>query len=711
MYISNLSLVNYRNFPNAHLKFRSGVNTVIGENGSGKTNLFRAIRLLLDDNMLTAAYRLNEDDFHRGLADWRGHWIIISIEFADISADEAIQALFIHGTGILEKNPVGRATYNLIFRPRKEIRLKLAKLADGDRAGMMDVLSTITSDDYETIFTGRSTADFNNVDFYNSVVGDFENVKFADVAEVPELGSILPKQLSVSKEISFTFVQALRDVIADFKNNRANPLRTLLRYKSGDVDPVAFATITGKVRELNKSIEKWPDVGEISDDIKRTMGDTVGEAYSPSSLTIKSDLPDDADQLFQSLKLFVGEDGESHEGGIHELSLGGANLIYLTLKLLEFKYQKANLSAANFLLIEEPEAHIHTHIQKTLFDRLDYDDTQIIYSTHSTQISEVSNVESMNILGREAGRSEAYQPANGLDSQKVRNIQRYLDAVRSNLLFARSVLLVEGDAEEILIPTLVKKILGVGLDELGISLINVRSTGFENVATLFHDDRIRKRCGIITDLDAAILPTDPVAEDDKSTRIFRRKEKGSQTSGAARKVLLDDFTTGNPWVSTFYAPHTFEVDFIAAGNSSAVASIVGDVYVDPPTITKATTELQSVSISTYGRRILTMANQEGKGWFAILLASKVNHKTAIPTYILEALKFAHPTVSSEIWFNILQYRLKWIESAKSQPVSLLVDYRKKLDKFRLGTLSFDQIKRATLTAFPDDRINDILEIF
>ncbi|MCZ4558170.1 AAA family ATPase [Rhodococcus maanshanensis] len=711
MYISNLSLVNYRNFPNAHLKFESGVNTVIGENGSGKTNLFRAIRLLLDDNMLSAAYRLSEDDFHRGLADWRGHWIIISIEFAEISADEAIQALFVHGTGVLEKDPVGRATYNLIFRPRKEIRLKLAQLAEGDHAGMRNVLSAVTSDDYETIFTGRSIADFNNIEFYKSVVGDFENVKFKEVVDVPELGSILPKQLSVSKEISFTFVQALRDVVADFKNNRANPLRTLLKYKSGDVDPVAFVTITDKVRELNKSIEKWPDVGEISDDIRRTMRDTVGEAYSPSSLTIKSDLPDDADQLFQSLKLFVGEDGESYEGSIHELSLGGANLIYLTLKLLEFKYQKANLSVANFLLIEEPEAHIHTHIQKTLFDRLDYDDTQIIYSTHSTQISEVSNVESMNILGRDAGRSEAYQPANGLDPQKVRNIQRYLDAVRSNLLFARSVLLVEGDAEEILIPTLVKKFLGVGLDELGISLINVRSTGFENVATLFHDDRIRKRCSIITDLDAAILPTDPVAEDDESTRIFRRKAKGSQASGAARKVLLDDFTAGNPWVSTFYAPHTFEVDFIEAGNSSTVVSTVGDVYVDSPTIARATTELQSASISTYGRRVLTMANNAGKGWFAILLASKVDHQTAIPAYILEALKFAHPTVSNEIWFNILQYRLEQIESAGSHLGSVLVDYQEKLDLFRLGTLSFDQIKGETLAAFPDDRINDALEIF
>jgi predicted ATP-dependent endonuclease of OLD family len=98
-------------------------------------------------------------------------------------------------------------------------------------------------------------------------------------------------------------------------------------------------------------------------------------------------------KLLQSLKLFIGEPDEDYEGGVHELSLGGANRIFLTLKLLEFKYRKLRETFANFLVIEEPESHIHNHIQKTLFDKLDYGDTQIIYSTHSTQISEVSNVE------------------------------------------------------------------------------------------------------------------------------------------------------------------------------------------------------------------------------------------------------------------------------------------------------------------------------
>lgn len=212
----------------------------------------------------------------------------------------------------------------------------------------------------------------------------------------------------MAKEVSFTFIQALRDVVAEFHNNRTNPLLTLLKSKSGEIAPATMAPIVAKVLDLNNSIEALEDVQTVRTDIRDTIKDAAGETYSPSSLSIKSDLSDDADKLFQSLKLFVGESDGDYEGAIHELSLGGANLIFLTLKLLEFKYQKAQQSIANFLLIEEPEAHIHTHIQKTLFDRIAYADTQIIYSTHSTHISEVSKVQSVNILGR---RGEACEPA------------------------------------------------------------------------------------------------------------------------------------------------------------------------------------------------------------------------------------------------------------------------------------------------------------
>lgn len=708
MHISKLSLVNYRNFSNTTLIFRKGVNTVIGENGSGKTNLFRAIRLLLDDNMVRASYRLDETDFHRGLDQWQGHWIVISLEFDEIGPSEALQALFLHGTGVITGAIVGRASYNLIFRPKKDVRLKFAALEDGDVHGLAAIRQGITIADYETVFTGRSEADFASDILYKEIVGDFENCIFGEEVDDPRIGARVPVYLSVSKEVSFTFIQALRDVVDEFRNNRTNPLLSLLKSKSGEISQTTMAPIVTQVKSLNAAIEALEDVQAVRSNIRDTIKDAAGETYSPSSLSIRSDLSDEADKLFQSLRLFVGESDEGYEGGIQELSLGGANLIYLTLKLLEFKYQKANLSVANFLVIEEPEAHIHTHIQKTLFDRISYADTQIIYSTHSTNISEVSNVRSINILGRRGGACEAYQPANKLTDPEAEAVQRYLDSVRSNLLFAKSVVLVEGDAEEILVPALFKKVLGISLDELGVSLINIRSTGFANVAQLFHDDRIRKRCSIITDLDAAFIDPSPAPGDSDNDIAYKKKCLAAQVKGAERKIGLDTFVASNPWLSAYYAEHTFEVDFIGAGNGEVTAKAAPIVYKDPATIQRSVAELTSGCKALYGRRALTMANQHGKGWFAILLGAFLTHKSVIPDYIRQAIFFARGDLSVELFCNIYRYRIERALEAGDVPEHVVTAGMEDLDAYRRGKMTLPVLKGLMISKLPGDQIHRIL---
>lgn len=708
MHISKLQLINYRNFASATVKFEKGVNTIIGENGSGKTNLFRAIRLLLDDNLLRMAYRLDDRDFHRGLGEWRGHWIIISLEFSDVSQDETIQSLFLHGTGNIAGATVDRATYNLIFRPKASVRQKLSELAAGDVTGLAALRKEINLADYETVFTGKSVADYTDPIVYRSLVGDFDAVDFPSELTPPEIGGIVPGMFSIAREIGFTFIQALRDVVAEFQNNRTNPLLTLLKGKSGEIDPEAFAPISELVLDLNSAIEGLDDVRAIRTDIRETITDAAGETYSPRSLSIRSDLSDEADRLFQSLKLYVGEAETGYEGGIHELSLGGANLIFLTLKLLEFKYQKVKQTFANFLVVEEPEAHIHTHIQKTLFDRMNYDDTQIIYSTHSAHISEVSNVENINILGRSGGVCEVYQPAAGLDPAQIGNIQRYLDAVRSNLLFAKSVLLVEGDAEEILVPILIKQVFGLSLDELGISLINIRSTGFENVAILFHDQRIRKYCAIITDLDQAFISLESDPLDNDHEKKAKKRALASQTAGAGRAGTLTTFCDGNDWLTAHFADHTFEVDFIGAGNSAAVVSILSEVYSDPATIGSAKADLESGDISRYGTRVLTMARHVGKGWFAIILGRAITPDVHIPDYILDALFMAHGPVSKEILASIIDYRLKVQLKADGVLAAQIDEMRIHLERFRVGETDFAGVRTEMLKAFPGDRINTIL---
>ncbi|MCH8570248.1 AAA family ATPase [Nesterenkonia sp. AY15] len=664
MHISKISLTNYKNFSSTSVLLHPGVNTIVGENGSGKTNLLRALRLLLDENMVGRSHSLSETDFHRGLEDWRGHWISISLEFSDIGPDESMQALFQHRAADDQDESLEIATYGLLFRPNKYTRNRFASLRAGDRTALELLQQSITIDDYETVIAGKISVDLTDPDEYKRIVGDFDAVEFPSdllgiAPDFPELGIPVPRYFSLVKEFSFSYIPALRDVVKDFQMNRNNPLRTLLNVKSDEIPEGDFDSILAKVDELNNAIETRSDVTDIRDGIRETFKETVGETYSPTSMSIKSELPTEASRLFQSLKLYVGEHGETYEGGVEELSVGGANLMFLTLKLLEFQYRTARKSIANFLVIEEPEAHIHTHIQKTLFDRVRYDSTQIIYSTHSTHISEVSEIERVNILSKEGSGWFAYQPATGLDPQQVEGAERFLDAIRSNLLFARSVLLVEGDAEEILIPSLVKTVYGVSLDEIGVSVINVRSTGFKNLANLFHCDRIRKQCAIVTDSDEAFFNVEEDPEDDQADQAKKSKARASQDSGRGRVADLDAYTAENDFVSSFYAEHTFEVDlaFADAANRELLVNLVDRVYTRPSSRTWHKAALNSGRTAKSGYTTLKMADKAGKGWFALLLSGYLTADMVVPSYIIDALGFSVSVLPTETWCRLFEYRI------------------------------------------------------
>ncbi|MFP8892074.1 ATP-dependent nuclease [Chryseobacterium sp. EZn1] len=657
MYISRLSLRNFRNFNSASLSFTKGVNTIIGENGAGKSNLFHALRIMIDDSM-PRSIRFYENDFNRSIGDWAGHWIVIQIIFDDLDNGEEAQSIAMHKMADAENFDSTKGTYTLFFRPRIDIRRSLFELSEKEgktQEELSEILSQISLNDYETVYTGRGNIDFSIDENYSSFVGDFESITFPDPDEERvDVYGIKMYGISIPNEFACTFAKALRDVEADLRSFKDNPLINLLRDKEKNIPIEKKSELESQVEELNSSISSLEEVKNVSSGISQTMRDTVGETYAPN-VNIKSELPANMERLLQSLKLWVGDpDEEDYDGRLGELSLGGANLIYISLKLLEFERIKKNEKIANFILIEEPEAHIHNHIQKTLFQKLDKDSTQVFISTHSTHISSVSAISSMNILARGWKKAEVFNPSNNLQPNEVVKLERYLDANRTNLLFAKGVILVEGDAEHILIPILVKKVLGVSLDELGISIINIGSTGFKNIAQLFHQDRVKRKCSIITDNDISIVP---LPEDDQNDDQYQRDCRNSQISGESRKQDLENFCENNEYLKAFYAQHTFEVDFLLAVNSLEIKSTVEKAFTNRVTIEKICSRIDNSDVATSGKEILRLAEKFGKGWFAIMIADNIDHCTYIPDYILNALVFACPNIKKSILIYIAKYRI------------------------------------------------------
>ena len=652
MHITELRIRNFRNFKKARFKFQEGVNTLIGENGSGKTNVFHAMRLLLDESLSRNALNLRDSDFCRALESWKGHWIVISIDFSNLDPAEGTQLLR-HQAAHMDDSNTGTLTF--YFRPKREVRNELHSRSLIGGTIITEYQDSLTVDDYEGVLRGRSSADFLDNAVYASIAGNPESNEFPDPEDENQEATGIPVY-NVFQEVACTFVRALRDVVSELHGQRNNPLLTLLRGMEKNLNIAESEGIINKVTELNDEISDLDEVRDLAEGIGGALNKAVGNTYG-ADIEIRSSLPGSIDALLQRLSVLVGDEPNTdYRGEIHEQSLGGANLIYLALKLLEYEMKLSSDRVAHFLLIEEPEAHIHTHIQKTLFSNLPGENTQVFVSTHSTQISSAAKISKVNILSRSTDHAEVYQPSNGLDPKLIPKIERYLDAVRTPVLFAKGVILVEGDAEQILIPALLKAVFGVTPDELGFSLISMNSAFFENIATIFHQDRIQRPCAILTDWDQAFVDLPDNYEDDDEQE---RKARNSQESGAIRKEKLDTFCDGNDWVTPFYTKNTFEVDFSQyVSNEEVIISTLDSIYQQKAARTRSAKKIQSSNIAVYGTEVLRLANDQGKGWFAILLSDQVSAKTSIPDYIIDALAFIlEGNISSATLRKMAEYRL------------------------------------------------------
>ena len=171
-------------------------------------------------------------------------------------------------------------------------------------------------------------------------------------------------------------------------------------------------------------------------------------------------------------------------GGEGRLGLGSNNLLFMACELLLLAQED---EGNKLLLIEEPEAHLHSQRQLRAMRFLETQakdkGIQIIVTTHSPNLASTIDLENMVIIQN----NHAYPLDKGstkLDPVDYRFLQRFLDVTKANLFFARGLVIVEGDAENILIPTLAK-LIGHDFTEHGVSIVNVGGIGLSRYAKIF----------------------------------------------------------------------------------------------------------------------------------------------------------------------------------------------------------------------------------
>jgi putative ATP-dependent endonuclease of OLD family len=284
-------------------------------------------------------------------------------------------------------------------------------------------------------------------------------------------------------------------------------------------------TLRDTMEQADSDIEANPAVKNVQNAVNTTYLDNLSFSGDPLDATLGLGAKGSFDQLLERLELYLNPP----PGQTERLArgLGYNTLLFMAAELLLLQCHPDQVP---YLLIEEPEAHLHPQHQTLFMQVLELrtapvaqgqpdPQVQVLLSTHSPQLAASADLDAMvMVLGHKAyplGRGHTK-----LEEDDYAFLRRFLDATKANLFFARGLVIVEGDAENILLPAIARKI-GRPFGKHGVSIVNVGHRG------LFRYSRILQRAdNTVMPVPVALIPDRDIPPDAAKALVGHRATEG-----------------------------------------------------------------------------------------------------------------------------------------------------------------------------------------
>ncbi len=507
MYISKIQINNFRNFKQKETDFNDGINVIIGHNNAGKTNLIKALSLVIDTQK---SKRLEVDDFNKNLtlAELKATppKISIAITIKKGNEEEPDDLVTISNwLTKLDSSYEALLTYEFFLPEKKqEDYLKEMALIADDAPKAMDQAWKVLKHNFIRFYTHKIWGG----DPINQSIADNESLQRFD----------------------FQFLEAIRDVERDMLSGRNTLLREVFDFfMDYEVKIDGSKTNEQKHQEIKGRKILFAEKAEILVEELSTRIDAgkqeilsyaknTGASFNKAKPNFEGSISEN--EMYSVLKLIVEYETGIKIPATHN-GLGYNNLIFMSLLLAKMQvnadvdYLDTNAKVFTMLAIEEPEAHLHPAMQYKFLKFLSENKKekkvrQIFVTTHSTHITSAVSLDEIICLHNENGETNVGYPKNvflnadGTDNVKSKKyVQRFLDATKSDMLFAQKVFFVEGIAEQLLL-SIFANYLGKSIEDHHVAVINVGGRYFNHFLYLFDSEKentIPKKIVCLTDRD------------------------------------------------------------------------------------------------------------------------------------------------------------------------------------------------------------------